>query len=212
MYNLLVESILFGIFTQCFKSLLSKSSASLSRKSIILSKHGKQQPHPLHMCIMRNDPRGRVLPACTVTICIPVLSLHTGKAVSRAWTRVDLWLPALPTASPSTTALGSWTPRHPPTAWRPIWWTAQQVTEAALCPESAAPHPQPFPSFPLRPAPVNVQRQQQWNHWVKRGEKSTLLCLETCSTYVTAVKSEGHITLYVNSFSACCFCNVWTYS
>lgn len=86
-------------------------------------------PTPCLNALWEMTPSQTVM--CVVSIRMRVLSLHTGKAVSRAWIRVDLWLPALPTASPWTTARGSWTPRRRPTAWRPTWWTAPQVTLAA---------------------------------------------------------------------------------
>lgn len=78
---------------------------------------------------------------CAVSLCVPVLSLHIGKAAFLAWTRVDLWLPALPTANPWTTALAWWTPRHRLTAWRPPWWTAPQVTWQLWLPRATLSYP-----------------------------------------------------------------------
>lgn len=115
---------------------------------------------------------------CVVSIRMRVLSLHAGKAVSRAWIRVDSWLPALPTASPWTTARGSWTPRRRPTAWRPTWWTAPQVTLAAL---GFWEQPR-LSSSPRRRAALNVQEQvKQLECLVKRGKRLLFRFLETCS-------------------------------
>lgn len=160
-------------------------------------------PRPLHRCIMRSGSPGNVLPVCVATICMHVLSLPTGKAVFRAWIRVDLWLPALPTASPWTTALGWWTPRHPPTAWRPIWWTAQQVTVAALCSEPPSP-------APLLPLGLYRWTTQAVGSLGEEGENSTSLLPGNLLNLCNDFRMWGsHYILCKGFICPLCFCDTW---
>lgn len=156
--------------------------------------------------IMRNDCRGKLLLLCVVRIRMRVLSLHIGKAAFPAWIRADSWLPALPTASPWATALGWWTPRRPPTAWRPIWWTAQQVTLAALCFWGLS---SPFPLLLLG-----------WYHWAcKSNSSSRIIWWKGGKYYFSAawilapsVKTwELHYILCKLFLFILCLCNMWTY-
>lgn len=150
--------------------------------------------------IMRNDCRGKLLLLCVVRIRMRVLSLHIGKAAFPAWIRADSWLPALPTASPWATALGWWTPRRPPTAWRPIWWTAQQVTLAALCFWGLS---SPFPLLLLG-----------WYHWACRSNSSSRIIwwkggnaaslLPGYSLHL--LRLEDYIAFHVNCFYSFCVC------
>lgn len=140
-------------------------------------------PRPSPRCILRNGSPGDVPPVSVASVCMRVLSLPTGKAVFPAWIRVDLWLPALPTASPWTTALGWWTPRPPPTAWRPTWWTAQQVTASA--PRSGSCPPRPL----LSPQACTGERPERVGSLGQRGTHSTCLLpgnlLNLCKRFKT---------------------------
>lgn len=126
-----------------------------------------------------------------VSIRMHVLSLHVGKAAFPAWIRVDSWLPARPTASPWTTALGWWTPRRPPTAWRPIWWTAQQVTLAAPC----------FRGLPS-PSPLLLVGVHHWE--CGSNPSRQIICGKGGNTaslgYLLHLLSLRNITFYVNYF------------